>query len=80
MSKKVEIKFKCACMSAEGSFYIDERRSDEDVAVFVERVRAGLTQAHHETNFLCASGKTEYVKIPVSSDGPDGVVGREKQR
>jgi hypothetical protein len=72
--KQVYIPFKCECMQDEGMLALPERGDGEDILVFMNRIRAVLSEEHTRRSPQCHSPKVEYIKIPM--DEQKDVIGR----
>lgn len=68
----ITIKYKCKCMQDEGSFELRERRHNEEVGSFMDRVVAALSADHRKRSALCTQTKMEYLKVPVEDGTPIG--------
>lgn len=71
MQRLVELLYKCACMEQERAFYVRERRQDEDIGAFLEKiVQPALTNNHRSRSPLCAAKTLEYLKMPIEDNKP----------
>lgn len=63
--------YKCACMPAEVSLEVPNRRADQDVADWVENTMGAVIGADHcRRSALCIRSKMEYAKIHVPENAP----------
>lgn len=74
----ITLRYKCKCMQDEGSLSMEQRGKEEDVLVFMDRVREAVGTDHRSRNPMCVEWKVEYVKVPFNP--VLGIVGEEKPR
>lgn len=61
----MDIYYKCTCMAEEAMVWVPDRKEDQDVVEWVEKVVGAAIGADHSNRSpLCMRTKMEYAKIP----------------
>lgn len=67
----MQVLYKCACMAAEASVEVPERKALEDVVYWVEQVAGrAISDDHRRRSPTCSRVKMEYAKIPLEEGAP----------
>lgn len=75
MQRQIELKYKCACMGKEGSFFMRERLNDEDIEDYMNRVIRAVDVAHNNVSPRCRATSVEYLKLPIEGEKIGGAQG-----
>lgn len=64
----IEISYRCGCMSAFASIYVEERGAGEDLMIFMGRVQEALGSDHRKKRPICTATTVDEVKIPFEQE------------
>lgn len=66
-----EVIYKCVCMAAERSVYVQTRQPGQDLQTWMGfLVHTAIAEDHHIISPHCQRVNTEYAKIPLKENSP----------